>query len=448
MKELLIKSISVAIRFIRENPEVIFSLILLVFIPAAIFLNTYYTIGKFQKNIDAIIHTKAILAENIINLTAKDLLASPDRLQTLVEKIVLENEEIKKFDILIRNENNEGFRVIASNDAGSIGIDSMELQNILAWNQKEGIANLGGNDTERFWNITKTINDDNGEKRALVSLAFSLAPSDRLVNSTINLSYLMVLLTIIIVLFLVSNQARLFGYALTLSKLKEVDRMKDNFISMASHELRSPLTAIKGYLEFFMEKNEKNVDADSRHYLENISLSINRLGSLVNDILEVSRLEDNQIPMNIIMTEPIPIIIESAQEMKPAADQKGLVLTFLPTSLPKIEADPERLKQILINLISNAIKYTPAGKIDIFAKAKGRKLLITVADTGIGISSEDQATLFKKFSRIQNEKTKDIVSTGLGLWIASDLAKKMNGDITVESIEGVGSHFTLHIPLA
>ena len=448
MKELLIKSISVAIRFIRENPEVIFSLILLVFIPAAIFLNTYYTIGKFQKNINTIIHTKAILAENIINLTAKDLLASPDRLQTLVEKIVLENEEIKKFDILIRDENNEGFRVIASNDASSIGTDSLELQNILAWNQKEGIANLGGNDTERFWNITKTINDDTGEKRALVSLAFSLAPSDRLVNSTINLSYLMVLLTIIIVLFLVSNQARLFGYALTLSKLKEVDRMKDNFISMASHELRSPLTAIKGYLEFFMEKNEKKVDADSRHYLENISLSINRLESLVNDILEVSRLEDNQIPMNIIMTEPIPIIIESAQEMKPAADQKGLVLTFLPTSLPKIEADPERLKQILINLISNAIKYTPAGKIDIFAKAKGRKLLITVADTGIGISSEDQATLFKKFSRIQNEKTKDIVSTGLGLWIAADLAKKMNGDITVESIEGVGSHFTLHIPLA
>ncbi len=444
MKEIFIKSIG----FIKENPRIIFSLILVVFIPVAIFLNTFYTVGKFQKNIDTITHTKAIIAENIINLTAKDLIASPDRLQTLVEKIVRENEEIKKFDILIRNENKEGFRVIASNNSGSIGADSMELQNILAWNQKEGIANLGGDDNERFWNITKTVNDDAGEKKALVSLAFSLAPSDKLINSTINLSYLMVLLTIIVVLFLVSNQARLFGYALTLSKLKEIDRMKDNFISMASHELRSPLTAIKGYLEFFMEKNEKKVDADSRRYLENISLSINRLGSLVNDILEVSRLEDNQIPMNIIMTEPIPIIIESAQEMKPTADQKGLVLSFLPISLPKIEADPERLKQILINLISNAIKYTPTGKIDIFAKAKGRKLLITVADTGIGISSEDQADLFKKFSRIQNEKTKDIVSTGLGLWIAADLAKKMNGDITVESIEGVGSHFTIHMPLA
>ena len=444
MKEIFIKSIG----FIKENPRIIFSLILVVFIPVAIFLNTFYTVGKFQKNIDTITHTKSIIAENIINLTAKDLIASPDRLQTLVEKIIRENEEIKKFDILIRNENKEGFRVIASNNSGSIGADSMELQNILAWNQKEGIANLGGDDNERFWNITKTVNDDAGEKKALVSLAFSLAPSDKLINSTINLSYLMVLLTIIVVLFLVSNQARLFGYALTLSKLKEIDRMKDNFISMASHELRSPLTAIKGYLEFFMEKNEKKVDADSRRYLENISLSINRLGSLVNDILEVSRLEDNQIPMNIIMTEPIPIIIESAQEMKPTADQKGLVLSFLPISLPKIEADPERLKQILINLISNAIKYTPTGKIDIFAKAKGRELLITVADTGIGISSEDQADLFKKFSRIQNEKTKDIVSTGLGLWIAADLAKKMNGDITVESIEGVGSHFTIHMPLA
>lgn len=444
MKEIFIKSIG----FIKENPRIIFSLILVVFIPVAIFLNTFYTVGKFQKNIDTITHTKAILAENIINLTAKDLLASPDRLQALVEKIARENEEIKKFDILIANENKEGFRVIASSNSSSIGSDSAELQNILAWNQKEGIANLGGDNRERFWNITKTVNDAAGEKKALVSLAFSLAPSDKLINSTINLSYLMVLMTIIVVLFLVSNQARLFGYALTLSKLKEIDRMKDNFISMASHELRSPLTAIKGYLEFFMEKNEQKVDADSRRYLENISISINRLGSLVNDILEVSRLEDNQIPMDIIMTEPIPIIIESAQEMKPAADQKGLVLSFLPVSLPKIEADPERLKQILINLISNAIKYTPTGKIDIFAKAKRRELLITVADTGIGISSEDQATLFKKFSRIQNEKTKDIVSTGLGLWIAADLAKKMNGNITVESIEGVGSHFTVHMPLA
>jgi signal transduction histidine kinase len=443
MKEFFQKLFS----FIKENPRIIFSLILVVFIPIAIFLNTTYTLGRFQKNIDTITHAKAILAENIINLTAKNLISSPADLQSLVEKIARENEEIKKLDILIPEQDKEGFKVIASNDSVLVGTNSQDLKNILAWNQQEGIANLGSDDSGRFWSITKTVNDDGG-KKALVSLAFSLAASDNLVNSTINWSYLVVLLTIIIVLFLVSNQARLFGYALTLSKLKEIDKMKDNFISMASHELRSPLAAIKGYLEFFREKNDKNVDSESRHYLENISSSASRLDSLVNDILEVSRLEDNRIPMNIAVIDPIPIIIESAEEIKSEAMKKGLALNFLPASLPRIKADPERLKQILINLLSNSIKYTLSGKIEIYAKTRGKEMLITVADTGIGISSEDQANLFQKFFKIQNEQTKDIVSTGLGLWIAADLAEKMKGKVTVESIEGVGSHFTVHLPLA
>ena len=444
MKELFGK----AIRFIKENPGIIYSLILVFFIPVAIFFNTAYTVDRFQKNIDFVTQTKAVLAENIIALTAANLVENPEELQKLVEKITLENPEIEKFEILVPNPDKDGFKMIASLDPSLVGADSLELKNLLAWNQREGIANLNSNDHGRFWEITKPVLDEQNEKKILITLAFSLSDSDNLVDSTINRSYLILILTVLVVLLLVSNQARLFGYALTLSKLKEIDKVKDNFISMASHELRSPLTAVKGYLEFFREKNEGNVDDESRRYLENISLSVDRLGSLVNDILEVSRLESNRIPINIAELDPKPIIDGSIQEIKSQAIAKGLELNFLPSKNPKIKADPERLKQVLINLLSNSIKYTLSGKVDVSAKAKGKELLITVADTGIGISAEDQLTLFQKFSRIQNEKTKDVIGTGLGLWITLELAKKMKGDITVESIEGVGSHFTVHMPLA
>ena len=434
-------------QFISEHPRIIYSLVLVLFIPIAIFLNTVYTIDQFQKNIDSITHSKAIVAENIINLTAEGLLDDRSQLQDFVNRIVRDNEEIRAFDILLPSNDREKFNVIASNNPELISKKSEDLRNVLAWNQEEGIANLSSDGIDRYWIITKTINGDTGEKKGLVSLAFSLSDSDNLVNSTINRSFLVVLITILVILLLVSNQARLFGYALTVSKMKEIDKMKDNFIAMASHELRSPLTAIKAYLELY-QKNDMLRPTDNRRYMENITLSVERLGSLVNDILEVSRLENNRIPINLMVVDPEPLIRRCVEEMRSETFKKELTLNFFPLNIRKIKADPERLKQIIINLISNAIKYTPKGKIDVTLTAKDEFMEITIADTGIGISADDQANLFQKFYKIQNEKTKNIESTGLGLWIASDLAKRMNGSITVESIEGVGSHFTVHIPLA
>jgi len=279
-------------------------------------------------------------------------------------------------------------------------------------------------------------------------LSFSLKFSDRLIDSTILKSYAILIATVIIVLLLVSNNIKLFGYALAVSKLKEIDEMKDNFISMASHELRSPLTAIKGYLELFNDDKEKKISQESQHYLENISSSIERLNLLVSDILEISRMEGNRIPINLSIVKPQPIIEKSVEEIRSQADRKGLAIEFSKENLPDIKADPERVKQIFVNLLSNAIKYTEKGKIEITAKKENKKLFITFADSGIGISAQEQVHLFQKFYRIKNEKTVKISGTGLGLWITRELARKMKGDISVESIEGVGSHFTVSFPLA
>ena len=166
-------------------------------------------------------------------------------------------------------------------------------------------------------------------------------------------------------------------------------------------------------------------------------------------MLEVSRLEGNRIPITLTTIDTQKIISESVEELKSYAIEKKLELEYAPLSdLPDALADPERTKQIIINLLSNAIKYTPKGKIELTTKIAKKEILITVSDTGMGISPEEQAKLFQKFYRIQNDETKSIIGTGLGLWITRELAKKMDGDITLESMAGVGSRFTLHLPIA
>jgi signal transduction histidine kinase len=164
--------------------------------------------------------------------------------------------------------------------------------------------------------------------------------------------------------------------------------------------------------------------------------------------LEVSRLEGNRIPIVISEIELGPIIEKSIEEIKSQAAQKNLELNYLRENLPRVKADPERLKQVIINLLSNAVKYSIKGKVEVTTKLFGKKVLLTVADTGVGISAEDQKKLFQKFSRVYNEETKMVGGTGLGLWISRELVQKMGGDIEVESIRGVGSHFTVNLPSA
>lgn len=446
MKQIFLKGL----QFIKENPRIIYSLILVVILPTAFFINTYFINSSYEKNIDKITQRKAITTENIINNLIKDRLGDKEHLQSLVDGIAKENSEIYSLSIFTPQKEMGGFEVLASSDPELVGKKQNDsMQNIIAWEKGEGIAFLDRNDRGRFWNVTKILFDENGNKNALIAMAFSLEDSDALVQKTIYNSYWILIAIIITVVLLVSNQGKLFGYALTVNKLKEIDKMKDMFISMASHELRTPLTTIKGYVEFLQDNKNLQADKESVIYIDKIFSSVDRLQELVNDILEVSRVAGNRLPMEISKLEPGEVVAQSIEEMRLQASNKGLVLNYEPLKEPIfIEANKDRLKQVMINLIGNSVKYTVKGSISVTMKIKNNQLLITVADTGIGMSAEDRSHLFEKFYRIKNEKTQQIVGTGLGLWITSEIVKRMKGDISVESIEGVGSHFTVHLPIS
>lgn len=442
MKNLFLGGIS----FVRENPRILYSFVLLIFVPAAFFFNTYSLVSNMEQDIDRITQRKAVLMEHVINSLVSEKISERVSLQSAVDSIVTDNREVLSLAILEPENEGSRFRVVASSKSESINQVTDNIQYTLAWNKSDGIAFLDSDAEGRFWRITHQLVDIDGNRSGLITMAFSLRDSDALIERTVNRSYLVLLATVVIVLLLVSNQARLFGYVLTLNKLKEVDEMKDNLVSMASHELRSPLAAIRGYLELLADKHI-NFDDEAKHYLENISHSVDRLNTLVSDMLEVSRLEGNRVPLDMVRIDPQSLIAQSVEELRSQAVQKGLELTVLDVEKAFVHADIDRTKEILINLIGNALKYTVHGTVQVSGRVKEDTYLITVADTGFGISAEDQKKLFQKFSRIQNKDTQAITGTGLGLWITYELARRMNGTITVESIEGIGSHFTLHLPL-
>lgn len=449
MRELLKKSFA----FIKENPRMIYSLVLIFIIPSAIFLNTWFAVKNFKENLENIIRSKAVLAQDIVKFIARDSIQDPQKTQQMISETKKLNVDIGDFEILVPDEKSAGFRIIASDEEGSLNSilsDSKEIfYHQVAWNQpNDNVSFVTEENSDRKWNVLETIRDDAGKKTALVFLSFPLHEFDKMNIQAEIRSYLILIITVLVVLLLVANNARLFGYALTLAKLKEIDQLKDTFISMASHELKAPLTAIKGNIEFFKEETAHALNEKGRHYIDNVSASANRLEILVSDILEVSRLEGNRIPIVISEIELGPIIEKSIEEIKSQAAQKNLELNYLRENLPRVKADPERLKQVIINLLSNAVKYSIKGKVEVTTKLFGKKVLLTVADTGVGISAEDQKKLFQKFSRVYNEETKMVGGTGLGLWISRELVQKMGGDIEVESIRGVGSHFTVNLPSA
>jgi signal transduction histidine kinase len=282
MKNLFLNGIA----FVRENPRILYSFVLLVFVPAAFFFNTYSLISSMEKDIDRITQRKAVLAEKIMNSLIAGKIGDNALLQTTIESVIADNNEVLSLAILQSENEGSRFRVVASSEPEAIDQVTDDIQYTLAWNKPEGIAFLDSDTSGRFWRVTRQLVDETDNRSGLIAMTFSLRDSDALIEKTVYRSYLILIGTVIIVLLLVSNQARLFGYVLTLNKLKEVDEMKDNLVSMASHELRSPLAAIRGYLELLDDKHI-HFDDEAKHYLENIAHSVDRLNTLVSDMLEV-----------------------------------------------------------------------------------------------------------------------------------------------------------------
>lgn len=457
MKQLIKKGIE----FVNNNRTILSSLLLIFVVVAALFVNTYVIASRFQENIDKTLRTKAVFAENIFAMVADHYLTMPNGIyefQSKLEEIQKKDTEIAQIDLydfdVKNNTFSPVFRIGNTENTNDDPQQKLVIDNAkkFAASVDDAFAYVNNENGVRYWNVVRSIKRENSQNVGILLMKLSLSESDELIRKTINQAYIFSIASLFVVLLLVLNHIRLFTYEIKAKKLEEIDKMKDDFISMASHELKSPLTAIRGYSELISDalngSDLQIVKETQGRYLKNIDSAVERLRSLVEDLLDVSRLEQNRLPFDNKPTDLAPIVHSVSEEMLVMAQQKNLQFVNNVKNTPLAFCDQERVKQIMINLVSNAIKYTSSGKVEISSKQDEKWIYVTVADTGLGISGDDLQNLFTKFHRIRTTRTAKITGTGLGLWIAREVALKMGGDILVESIEGVGSHFTLKLKKA
>jgi PAS domain S-box-containing protein len=235
-----------------------------------------------------------------------------------------------------------------------------------------------------------------------------------------------------------------------ITKDVEVDRMKSELVSSVSHELRTPMTSIKGYIDLLYSGMAGPVSDDQKRFLQIVKTNADRLTLLVNDLLDLSRIEMGRLKLIVEPVDPMNIINIVLANHAPDAMRKQQVLSsIIEGPLPMIRADPGRMTQILTNLVSNAIHYTPTGgTITVEAQVSDDFLHMHIRDTGIGIKEEDQPKLFSRFFRADTPLVQARSGTGLGLTIVRSLVELQGGEVWFESTYGEGSTFSFSMPLA
>lgn len=237
-------------------------------------------------------------------------------------------------------------------------------------------------------------------------------------------------------------------------RLKELDKLKTEFVSLASHELRTPMTAIKSYLWMALEGKGGPLTEQQKYYVDRAYVSADRLIKLVNDMLNISRIESGRLSINVKSVNLTQLVQEVIEEISPHANEVGVSLKLDSTiSVPNVLADADKIKEVLFNLIGNSLKFTQKdGKVVITFAIKDTMIETTVSDTGSGIDKENLPKLFQKFGIISesyaNEETKATSGTGLGLYVSKAIIELHEGKIWATS-EGKGKgtqfHFSLKI---
>jgi signal transduction histidine kinase len=225
-------------------------------------------------------------------------------------------------------------------------------------------------------------------------------------------------------------------------RLNELEEIRDEFVTFVSHEMRTPLTSIRGYLECVMETPER-LDSEQLHFLTTVARNSDRLNQLVDDLVEYMRMEGSGLELQTERTDLAALAAEAANAIAPAARRKRITFELAPAGPQMIEADPARIGQVLDNLLENAVKYTPSGgKVDVAVERDGEAVVVRVADTGIGIPEHERDRLFERFFRSSVVLDHNIPGTGLGLAISRRIVEAHGGWIGAMPREGGGTEFS------
>lgn len=430
---------------IRDNHQLIYTIIVAVII----FSSFFYVVNRFiviaEDAQEQLINVRVGSIQDAFVVFAVDDLNNPGVLRANMEAIQASNKTIEEFKVL---KFVDGTPLLAA----SLGEDEAEfteqsfILKLALLDSTQSFTTFIEESGVRFTETARAITNRDGEVVGLVYTKQSLSEADQQIEHAIQTSLIAFVIIVFVLVILFFRYARIIDYATLYRKLSEIDGLKDDFIAMASHEFRSPLTTIRGYLEL-ISTDTQGLSKEQKKYAKRIDSSAVELNDLVNDMLDVSRIEQGRMKYEYTDFNIEELISEVVDDFKQPAKKKGLSIVKEGLKEIVIHSDRNKIHRVLVNLVSNAVKYTNEGEVKISFDGAGDYIDIRISDTGIGISREDQEKLFEKFHRIRSKETEDVVGTGLGLWLTRAIIRELGGDISIESIQKVGTHFVVKLPI-
>jgi len=430
--------------YIREHPQLLLTLLLIAVIPCAFLITAEQFLRAAQENQERAQKDRIGLMHDVFAslVTAADV--DREIIAEEIRTIAAVNPDIRKFRIA----RDDGAQIvpIAALDEDHVGEpeDAVSAYRLADVTAPESVINEYYTSGERRWQAFRLIRGPNEEKLYIFTET-SLAGTDAVVAARVREAYYWLFGLLAVVMLLTLRHVRLIDYGHLYRRAREANEMKDLFTNMIAHELRAPLTAMRGYASMIAENSE--APRDVREQGERIQTSAERLVLIINDLLDVARIQSGKLSVTKKQVDVAAVVSAVAEELKSTAMDKGVTLTTTGIgSSQMVVGDEKRLHQALTNVVSNAIKYTDEGSIEIALTAKRDRVELRVKDTGMGISADDQEKLFAPFFRASGADVSKITGTGLGMWITKQLIELMGASIGVESIKGVGTHVVITLP--
>jgi signal transduction histidine kinase len=432
------------IAYLKKHPQVLMTLLLVIVIPIAFLVSSQQFLSAGKDNQESLEKERVGILHDIFALYIQAIQFDPDVMQYEIGRLAESNSDITQFRVV--KEEGSNMHIIASLDTS--------LRNTIDINPTEyRVANVGVNesiikpyaeDGIRYWESYRLVHTDAGENYYIFTET-SLAKIDGIFASRIITAYYWLFGILTIVLVLVVRHVRLVDYSYLYHETKKANDMRDLFTNMITHELRAPLTAMRGYASMIRERTD--VPHEVQSYALRIEESSSRLVLIVNDLLDVARIQSGRIAIVNASTNIQTVITRVLEAMQSSAQERNI--TFARDGVRGdvyINGDEKRLHQAFTNLVSNAIKYTKSGTITLGIEELSDRIEVRVKDTGMGISADNQKNLFAPFFRVNSSEVNQITGTGLGMWITKQLIELMKGSIGVESIRGVGTHIVITLP--
>lgn len=440
----------------RNNKvEIIYSIAIILAIPTILVANTVFLANNARQDFVTEIRRKADLVNQSV-AAATSLYINNDQtedLQSYINQLTAESPSL--YDVYVAVPNGSTYDIIASKNQ-EIELKTYQTQHLNFTKdtdnpiaRKTDVLDKAGNKTTA-WDIATPVKDENNNTVAIAVSSVTTADADELINNTYLQSFLFLAVSIIVIIALLLHHFKIAGYSRLLAKQKEINQTMTDFLSVATHELKAPTSIIKGYISNVTDGTFGEVSDEIKTQLFVALTQTDRLNNLVQDLLNVSRVEQGRIEYNLKTVDMDIIINGIVGTYKQRAQDKGLELIYnnAEQANTSVIADEGRAQEIFTNLIDNSIKYTPQGSVTINFQKDKKYLITKIRDTGLGISAEDRKRLFQRFFRVRNDQTKDISGTGLGLWIIKQYIEAMGGRIEVDSLVGSGTEFTVYLPLA